>query len=270
QGAAALIALGVLRHLDVLRYGPDSADAIHLQAEAMKVAFAEAHRHIADADHMRVRVDELLDEDDLRERAGEIALDRASDPAPRIRPDRGTVYLAAADREGVMVSMIQSNYMGFGSGVVVPGTGIALQNRGAGFVLEEGHANRVGPNKRPYHTIIPSMVTRGGRCEMSFGVMGGHMQPQGHVQMALRVLGWGQNVQAASDAPRWHVTEGFDLALERGTNPRVVESLRKRGHRIVETHADGLFGGAQLIRRLEDGVYVAGSDHRKEGMAVGY
>jgi gamma-glutamyltranspeptidase / glutathione hydrolase len=269
QGIAALMALGILQHLDVREYPVDSADSIHLQVEAMKIAFAEAHRHVSDPDHMRVEPDALMDQNMLRECANEISMDRASYPRARIPSEKGTVYLTTADQDGMMVSYIQSNYMGFGSGIVVPGTGISLQGRALGFSLERGHPNRVDGGKRPYNTIIPGFVTRDGRPLMSFGVMGGHMQPQGHVQMVVRIFDYGQNPQTASDAPRWHVGENFDLVLEQGCDPAVANELQRRGHRVSMGDEMGLFGGAQLIYRLEDG-YCGASDHRKDGQVVGY
>ena len=171
-----------------------------------------------------------------------------------------------------MVSYIQSNYTGFGSGVVVPGTGISLQNRGAGFTLEPGHPNRVGPRKRPFHTIIPAFLTEGGRPRTSFGVMGGPMQPQGHVQMVLRTVAWGQNPQAASDAPRWRIVAGRTVALEAGVPDAVAQELVERGHRVTRSAPEDSFsfGGAQLIQVLPGGGYVAGSDHRKDGQAIGF
>jgi gamma-glutamyltranspeptidase/glutathione hydrolase len=179
----------------------------------------------------------------------------------------GTVYLTAADGDGMMVSFIQSNYGGFGSGIVVPGTGISLQNRGFGFTLEEGHPNQVGGGKRPYHTIIPGFVMREGLPLMSFGVMGGPMQPQGHVQMMVRLADYGQNPQAAADAPRWRVVEGRKVYVEAGFAPDVLDDLRQRGHDL-EIQSMG-FGGAQLILRLEDG-YLGASEPRKDGQAVGF
>ncbi len=202
QGIAALIALGILRHLELRRFAADSAESLHLQIEAMKCAFAEVFRTVADIDCMTLPPARLLEDGRLSAAAAAIRMDRAGDPAHRLPPGGGTVYLTAADASGMMVSFIQSNYMGFGSGVVVPGTGIALQNRGLGFTLESGHPNQVGGGKRPFHTIIPGFVTRQGQPLMSFGVMGAHMQPQGHVQMVVRVFDYGQNPQAACDAPR--------------------------------------------------------------------
>ncbi len=269
QGLMALISLGILKHCHGSELALDSADSVHLQIEAQRIAYADAERHLADLSHMRVSVEQLLDETYLKERAESINM-RSAHPHPTALgagPD--TVYLSTADAGGMMVSMIQSNFRGFGSGIVVPGTGISLQNRGSGFVLEEAHPNQVGPGKRPYHTIIPGFVTRGHQPAMSFGVMGGHMQAQGHLQMMLRVMRFKQNPQAASDAPRWYVFEDGRVALEAGFDPGIARELQGRGHDIVMGNPEYLFGGAQLIVRLKDG-YCAGSDHRKEGLASGY
>jgi gamma-glutamyltranspeptidase/glutathione hydrolase len=270
QGLAALIALGILRDHEVARYPLDSVDSIHLQIEAMKIAFAEAHRHISDPPAMVARVADLLEPGFLLGRSREIRMDRAARPGSKVRTGGGTVYVAAADGGGMMVSFIQSNYCGFGSGVVIPGTGISLQNRAYGFVLEEGHPNCVAGGKRPFHTIIPAFVTRDGGPLMSLGVMGRHMQPQGHVQMMVRIFDYGQNPQAACDAPRWHVTADFTVGLEPGFPPEVREELKRRGHRCVESAPTSLFGGAQIVYRLESGFHCAASDPRKDGQAVGY
>ncbi len=277
QGIAALMALGMLDELgaggDPIGSQPlDGVDSVHLQIEAMKLAFADLHQYNADLEHMRVTPAQLLDRDYLRERAQLIDRDKASLPSYGAPRPGGTVYLAAADASGMMVSFIQSNYMGFGSGVVVPGTGISLQNRGHGFSTEAGHANQVGPRKRPSHTIIPAFAMHAdGRPQMAFGVMGGPMQSQGHLQMALRVLRYGQNPQAAADAPRWRVTGGKGVAVEPSFDAAVVEQLRTRGHEVgVEAgHGVFAFGGAQLVLR-EGEHYIAGSDPRKDGCAVGY
>ena len=273
QGLAALIALGILRHVpgfDDLEV--DSTPWLHLQIEAMKLALADAHRWIADADHMRdVAAADLLDDGYLAERARAIDPARAGDPGHGTPKRGGTVYLTAADAEGRMVSLIQSNYHGFGSGVVVPGTGISMQNRAAGFVLEAGHPNRVAGGKRPFHTIIPAFLTEGGAPRCSFGVMGGPMQAQGHLQMVLRMVGHRQNPQAASDAPRWRVVAGREVAIESAFPAAVLEGLSALGHHLTPTAPEASFGfgGAQLIWRGDDG-YVAGSDHRKDGQAVGF
>ncbi|MDZ7704775.1 MAG: gamma-glutamyltransferase [Trueperaceae bacterium] len=271
QGLAALIALGILDHHPLRDYPVDSADSLHLQIEAMKLAFADVHRYVGEPDTMDVTAQMLLEPAYLAERAKQIDMTRAQDPDFGVPPRGGTVYLTAADQNGMMVSFIQSNYYGFGSGVVVPGTGISLQNRGAGFTLEQGHPNEVGGGKRPFHTIIPGFVTRHGQPLMSFGVMGGPMQPQGHVQMMTRLYDYSQNPQVASDAPRWRVMEGLKVAVENSFSSDVLDELTSRGHVLHREELDRsfAFGGAQLIHRAEGG-YVAGSDSRKDGQAVGF
>ncbi|MCY4566315.1 MAG: gamma-glutamyltransferase family protein [Gammaproteobacteria bacterium] len=267
QGLAAQIALGILQNLDVEPL--DSETGVHRELEAMKIAIRAAFDHFADPEAMLVSPEELLDESSLKRAAQRIGEQASPLPPVALPTSRDTVYLTAADADGMMVSMIQSNYEGFGSGVVVPGTGIAMQNRGLGFVLEPGHPNRVGPKKRPYHTIIPGFVTRDGAPAMSFGVMGGHMQHQGHVQMVRRIFDHGQNPQAASDAPRWHVYPDFSVGLETGFDHGVAQGLADRGHRVRFEPAEPVFGGAQLILKTDSG-YVGGSDHRKEGLVAGF
>ena len=218
---------------------------------------------------MEVTAAALLDPEFLAVRAREVRADAAGQYKSRVPIDHGTVTFAAADARGMMVSFIQSNYQGFGSGIVPPGTGIAMQNRGACFVLREGHPNRFAGGKRPYHTIIPGFVTRGGAPLMAMGLMGGHMQPQGHVQMVVRCFLYGQNPQAASDAPRWQVTPEGRLLLERGMDPAVAAELARRGHDCVPDSGEINFGGAQAILRT-DGAYIAASDHRKDGLAAGF
>ncbi|MCL5809047.1 MAG: gamma-glutamyltransferase family protein [Deltaproteobacteria bacterium] len=269
QGLTVLIALGILEHLAIAQHPVDSADGLHLQIEAMKMAFAVARPQIADPAWMKVPPASLLDRSFLLEMARTIRMDRAQFPATAIPSDGGTVYLTAADQEGMMVSYIQSNYHGFGSGIVIPGTGISFQNRGLAFTLEEGHPNGVAGGKRPYHTIIPGFVMKEGDPLMSFGVMGAHMQAQGHVQMMVRVIAGGQNPQAAADAPRWYLTEDSLLALEKGFSPSLREELRNRGHLLAPDTPSSVFGGAQLIYRLPGG-YCGASDPRKDGQAVGF
>ncbi len=271
QGIAALIALGILRHTALAQLEPDTAAWVHLQVEAMKLALADAHRYVGDPRDAEIDPADLLSDDYLSSRAALIDTGRATDFGHGQPRPGGTVYLSAADAGGMMVSFIQSNYMGFGSGVVVPGTGISLQNRGAGFVLGEGHPNRYAPGKRPFHTIIPGFLMQGGQPLASFGVMGGPMQAQGHVQMAVRMLLHGQNPQAASDAPRWQVMGGLSLRLEPGFAGTVAESLAELGHDVEVAEAGNQsFGGSQLIVRLANGAYLAGSDSRKDGQAAGF
>ena len=269
QGLAAQIALAILERLDVQRFAAGSGDWTHLQVEAMKIAIRAAFDHFADPRAMRVAPEALLAPGTIERAAAGIGPRASALPPTALPVSADTVYLATADEDGAMVSMIQSNYMGFGSGVVVPGTGIAMQNRGAGFSLAPDHPNRVGPGKRPYHTIIPGFVTRRSEPLMAFGVMGGHMQHQGHVQMVTRIFDHGENPQAASDAPRWHVTPDFRVLLETGFDDAAARDLAARGH-AVEVVPHNVFGGAQLVHRLPDGGYCAASDHRKEGAAVGF
>jgi gamma-glutamyltranspeptidase/glutathione hydrolase len=268
QGIVALIALGILEHFDMSTLPADSADSVHLQIEALKLAFADAQAHVADIDHMALAPERLLDRDYLQRRAALIDPKRAK-PASAGIPSGGTVYLTAADATGVMVSMIQSNYMGFGSGVVVPGTGISLQNRGAHFATAQGHPNRVGPNKRPYHTIIPGFVTKDDVAVMSFGVMGGTMQPQGHVQVLARIADHGQNPQAACDAPRFRWVQGMQVSCEAGFPRSTLDELRQRWHDLIAVDDYNQFGSCQAIWRLDDG-YFAASDPRRDGQAAAF
>ncbi len=270
QGIATLIALGILESFDLAREAPDSLAAQHRAIEAMKLAFADVYHYVGDPSHMRVSPDSLLDRAYLASRAKLIDPKRAQDFGPGTPPSGGTVYLAAGDADGTMVSLIQSNYMGFGSGVVVPGTGISLQNRGAGFTLEPGHANVIAGGKRPYHTIIPGFLTRAGAPLAAFGVMGGPIQPQGHVQALVRVLDRGMNPQAALDAPRWRWNREGTLDLEPSMDADVQRGLAALGHRIVQS-ADSYmdFGAGQFVVKLGDG-FLAASDPRRDGQAVGF
>lgn len=269
QGIAALMALNILEGFDLARWPRESPQSYHHQVEAMKLAFADAHRYVADPQHAGVPVAGMLDKAYAAERR-ELINPRAAIPGPGSPPRGGTVYLCTADSEGMMVSMIQSNYLAFGSGICVPGTGIALQNRGHGFSLDPAHPNCVAPGKRPYHTIIPAFLTRGGVPVGPFGVMGGDMQPQGHVQMVVNQVDYGMNPQAALDAPRWRWLAGRELSLEQSIPPHVVNGLAARGHLAALTERGVTFGKGQIIRRLESGVYVAGSEPRCDGCAVGF
>ena len=272
QGIATLMALGMMQALGVGNQPVDHVDTLHLSIEAMKLALADLYQYNADIDAMQVSPDDLLAPAYLAERAKLIDRNKAGDPGHGAPKPGGTVYVAAADASGMMVSFIQSNYMGFGSGIVVPGTGISMQNRGHGFSLAQGHANQVGSAKRPSHTIIPAFAMHAdGSPQMAFGVMGGPMQSQGHVQMALRVLHYGQNPQAAADAPRWRVTGGRQVAVEPGFDAGVAGELVARGHEVTVERGNGVFafGGAQLVLR-QGNAYIAGSDPRKDGQAVAF
>jgi gamma-glutamyltranspeptidase/glutathione hydrolase len=269
QGLAALIALSILDGTDLPAQPHGSEAAVHLQLEAMKLAFADAARYIADPEHMAVTASSLLEPDYIAGRRALIG------PRARLReagnpPRGGTVYLAVADRDGMMVSFIQSAFNGFGSGVVVPETGIALHNRGACFTLESGHPNELAGKKRPYHTIIPAFLTRAGQAVGPFGVMGKYMQPQGHTQVVTGTIDYDLNPQAVLDAPRWQVTGGLNVEFELGTPEHVLQGLAARGHEIFVPPTRSRFGRGQIIWRLDEGVLVAGSDMRADGAAVGW
>jgi gamma-glutamyltranspeptidase/glutathione hydrolase len=284
QGIAALMALGIVRHFDLAGHGLDSVLSQHLQIEAMKLAFADVYRCVAEPASMPVLPGQLLDPDYLASRAKLIRLDRAqafeAGQPDDVHRRGGTIYLTAADDQGMMVSFIQSNYMGFGSGVVLPDYGLALQNRGHSFSLDPAHANVVAPGKRPFHTIIPGFLTRPGsvagelESQMSFGVMGANMQPQGHLQTLVRMLDFHQQPQAACDAPRWRFNAGLEINVEAHMPPAVVQGLAALGHRmavIEDSYQD--FGAGQFIWRLGDPGregYVAASDPRRDGQAVAF
>jgi gamma-glutamyltranspeptidase/glutathione hydrolase len=275
QGIVALIALGILRNTNLADLDVDSPAWLHLQIEAMKLAFADGHRYVADPRFMDVKPHDLLSDAYLASRAALIDPKRAQDFKHGSPKPGGTVLLTTADAQGNMVSFIQSCYTGFGSGVVIPGTGISMQNRGCCFTLEEGHPNQVGPSKRPYHTIIPAFVSRpnadGSESPLiSFGVMGGYMQPQGHQQVLCRIVDHQQNPQAALDAPRYQIFTGLRVQLEPGFAPATYDALRTLGHDLTIADDRGAsFGRGQVIYKTEGG-YIAGSDLRCDGQAVGF
>ncbi len=275
QGIGALIALGILRHFDIASMPIDGAECQHLQIEAMKLAFADVYEHVADPrGGMRLSCEQMLDESYLAGRARLIDPKRAQRFTHGHAPKGGTIYLTAADESGMMVSFIQSNYMGFGSGIVVPGWGVSMQNRGHGFSLDPQSPNCVAPGKRPFHTIIPAFLTKDGRPQMSFGVMGGNMQPQGHMQTLVRMLAHRQQPQAACDAPRWRFNQGLEINVEATMPKATVEGLAARGHQVAvinDSYQD--FGAGQFIWRLGDPAvegYVAASDPRRDGQAAGF
>lgn len=271
QGIAALIALGILDSLDLPEAELDSTAFFHYQIEAMKLAFADVYQYVADPHAMTVTAQQLLDRAYLRRRAKLVNPAAALFPGAGRPHTGGTTYLTTADQSGMMVSLIQSNFKGFGSGVVIPGTGIAMHNRGWGFNLIPGHANEVAPRKRPFHTIIPGFLMQGGQPLMSFGVMGGSLQAQGHVQVTVRIGAYRQNPQAVIDAPRWRIMEdNVRVMVEWNFPPEAIAGLRKLGHEVLvaERFSDD-FGGSQAIMRLSEG-YLGASDHRKDGQAMGF
>ena len=277
QGIAALIALGILENFDIASMKVDGIDSQHLQIEAMKLAFADVYRYVADPRHMEVTPAQMLDPAYLKSRANLIDMKKAQDFKAGNPVKGGTIYLTAADENGMMVSFIQSNYMGFGSGVVEPTYGISLQNRGFGFSTNPqglNPANLVAPGKRPFQTIIPAFLTQNGQPVMSYGVMGGNMQPQGHMQTLVRMLDYGQNPQAACDAPRWRYNEGLSINAEANMESHTVQGLKDLGHAlevINDSYQD--FGAGQFIWRMGDPKvqgYMAASDPRRDGQALGF
>ncbi|HEV7664524.1 MAG TPA: gamma-glutamyltransferase family protein [Chloroflexota bacterium] len=268
-GIATLLGLNILSELPLRSHPRDTAEAYHLQIESLKLAFADARRYVADPAMSEVPVAGLLDPAYAAERRKLIG-EGASNAVAGAPRRGGTVYLCAADGDGMMVSFIQSNYNGFGSGIVPPGTGVALHNRGYGFTLEEGHPNELAPGKRPFHTIIPGFLTRDGIPIGPFGVMGAFMQAQGHVQMIVNTLDYDLNPQASLDAPRWRFDHGTTIKIEPQTDAAIIDGLRQRGHTVEVDPALGNYGRGQIIWRLKDGNYVAGSDPRADGAAIGF
>ncbi|WP_374712525.1 gamma-glutamyltransferase family protein [Symbiobacterium terraclitae] len=267
QGLVALLALNILKGFE---FGArEDVGTYHRQIEALKLAFADGRRFIADPAAMDVAVSDLLSEAYAAERRQLIGR-TALDPAPGQPPRGGTVYLAAADGEGNMVSYIQSNYMGFGCGIVIPETGIALNNRGHCFSLEPGHPNRLEPGKRPYNTIIPGFLTRDGQPVGPFGVMGGFMQPQGHLQVIMNTIDFALNPQAALDAPRWQWIEGRTVELEHSVPTHIADALARRGHAVRWAMGSGGFGRGQIIWRQPDGVLVGGTEPRTDGQIAAW
>ena len=277
QGIAALITLGILGNFDLAALTLDGVDSQHLQIEAMKLAFADVYRYVADAQSMEVTAQQMLEPLYLKQRAGLIDMKKAQDFKAGNPVKGGTIYLTAADENGMMVSFIQSNYMGFGSGCVEPAFGISLQNRGHAFAVRTGGlnpANLVAPGKRPFHTIIPAFLTKDGQPVMSYGVMGANMQPQGHVQTLVRMLDYQQNPQTACDAPRWRYNDGLVINVESAMDPHTVKGLQALGHQmevINDSYQD--FGSGQFIWRMGDPKvqgYVAASDSRRDGLVAGF
>ena len=277
QGIAALITLGILGNFDLAALALDGVDSQHLQIEAMKLAFADVYRYVADEVSMEVTAQQMLDPSYLKQRAALIDMKKAQDFKAGNPAKGGTIYLTAADENGMMVSFIQSNYMGFGSGCVEPAFGISLQNRGHAFAVRTGglnSANLVAPGKRPFHTIIPAFLTKDGQPVMSYGVMGANMQPQGHVQTLVRMLDYQQNPQTACDAPRWRYNDGLVINVESAMDPHTVKGLQALGHQmevINDSYQD--FGSGQFIWRIGDPKvqgYVAASDSRRDGLVAGF
>ena len=261
QGIAALMALNILKEFTF--EDRDSVKTVHRQLEAMKMAFADAFRYVTDPEAMEINYHDLLSPAYGAMRAREMG-DRAQVWTHRLPPKSGTVYLCCADGEGNMVSYIQSNYMGFGSGIVVEGTGVSLQNRGADFSLDPAAANRLMPGKRTYHTIIPGFLMQAGRPVGPFGVMGAYMQPQGHVQVMMNYIDFHLDPQQALDAPRWQWLRDGTVTVERRFSPELMGALADRGHDIRMDSNTPSFGRGQMIVRLPSGVLVGGTESRTD------
>lgn len=268
QGIIALEALNIIKGFELS--GKPSVDSVHKQIESMKLAFADGLNYITDPTLMKVTNEDLLSESYASLRRNLIS-NHALDPVSGNPTSSGTVYLATADKDGNMVSYIQSNYMGFGSGIVIPNTGIALQNRGHNFSFDLAHANALGPNKKTLHTIIPGFLTKGSEAVGPFGVMGGFMQPQGHMQVIMNSIDYKLNPQAALDAPRWQWMEKKKVVVEPNFDLSIVEGLMRLGHEISIEPNVGSFGRGQIIwRNPKNGVYVAGTESRTDGSIASY
>jgi gamma-glutamyltranspeptidase/glutathione hydrolase len=263
QGLAALVALSILSETELRQHPRDSAQCLHLLIEATKQGMVEATHHVADPRFAAVPVAALL------ETSGRSIGPEASAPAAAAWGRSDTVYLATADADGNAVSFINSVFDDFGSGHVAESLGFVMQNRGAGFSLDPAHPNRLAPGKRPFHTIIPGMIMDGDAFHAAFGVTGGLMQPQGHVQLVANLLDYGLDVQSAVDEPRFWWEEGRRVVIEQGVPDATCETLARWGHEIVRREHRGM-GGAQIIGTLPDGVYVAGSEPRQDGCAIAW
>jgi gamma-glutamyltranspeptidase/glutathione hydrolase len=282
QGIAALQALNILEGYDLKKFGFGSPEHVHLVVEALKLSFADRAKLYADPQFARTPVKQLLDKTYARDRRSLIEMDRAMqrvETGAAALAGKDTIYLTTADAEGNMVSLIQSNYAGMGSGMAPEGLGFILQDRGQAFSLEPGHPNVYAPGKRPFHTIIPAFITKDGQPWVSFGVMGGDMQPQGHVQIVLNLVDFGMNLQEAGDAPRiyWQtpqqptggvMTDGGKVNLESGFPETTLRALQVKRH-ILGRSVWG-YGGYQAIQRLPNGAWVGASESRKDGQAAGY
>ena len=281
QGIAALQILNIMELFDISSMDHDSAEYVHLFTEIKKLVFEDRAKYYADSEFNKIPVTTLISKDYAQKRSGLLNLDRAANtyPAGKLLEEGDTIYLTTADKEGNMVSLIQSNYRGMGSGMAPDGLGFVLQDRGEMFSLEEGHFNQFEGGKRPFHTIIPAFITKGGLPWMSFGLMGGAMQPQGHAQIVINMIDFEMDIQAAGDAPRIHHTgsseptgevmiNGGILNLETGYSYETIRQLMRMGHEIQ--YANGPYGGYQAIHRAPNVVYWGATETRKDGHAAGY
>ena len=267
HGIVALMTLNMLKGFDLNE--KESVDTYHKSIEALKIAYADGKKYVTDIRHMSVGVEDLLSDEYVAERRSLIG-ERAIVPTAGKPKKGGTVYMCAADEEGNMISYIQSNYQKFGSGLVVPGTSIALHNRGKDFSLNEEDDNYLLPGKKPYHTIIPGFLTKDGKPVGPFGVMGNYMQPQGHVQVVQNMIDFHMNPQQALDAPRWQWTGGKEVLVEYNFPLDTYQKLQEMGHEIKYSNDTGSFGRGQIIVRMDNGVYAGGTEPRTDGAVLGY
>lgn len=267
QGIVTLMGLNILKNFDLSK--KECVDTYHKQFEAIKMAFSDALANVTDIRDMKVNYKDYLSDEYGKKRSLEI-VDEALEHDPIEPPSSGTVYLCSADNEGNMVSFIQSNYMDFGSGIVIEDYGISLQNRGFDFSLNENDVNALAPGKRSYHTIIPGFITKDKKAVGPFGVMGGYMQPQGHIQVAMNYIDFKLNPQMCLDAPRWQWMEGKRFIVEPDFDENLANQLRAKGHIIDVAENRFSFGRGQMIIRLENGVYVGATESRTEGSIACY
>ncbi|MDO4178961.1 MAG: gamma-glutamyltransferase family protein [Phascolarctobacterium sp.] len=267
HGVVALMALNILQGFDFSE--KETAETYHKQIEAMKLAFIDGMTYVADPRYMKTKLQDMLSQEYAAARRNLIE-DMAIEPQPGDPFSGGTVYLCTADNEGNMVSFIQSNFMGFGSGIVIPGYGIALNNRGQCFKMDPAHDNCLAPHKKPYHTIIPGFLTKDGKCVGPFGVMGGYMQPQGHVQVMMNTIDFAMNPQQALDAPRWQWVGGKKVEIEASVAPEIIDYLKAHGHEVILVKDSINFGRGQIIFRDDAGVLVGATEPRTDGVVACY
>jgi len=270
QGLAALIALNIVEGYRLCEMEHNSSEYLHCLIEAMKLALSDAENNVADPDGA-VQIDEILSKKHAQERRAQISTHRALGAVDRSAENvhGDTAFVAVVDEQRNVVAMISSLFKAFGSGITVPRTGLLLQNRGSAFRLEPNHPNRLAPGKRPYHTIMPAIIMRDDKPWASFGIVGGMMQPQGHLQVVCDLIDFDMNPQSALDAPRFRVLENSQLALENGISESVCAELASKGHNIRSGSTEEGFGGGQVIL-ISDGILYGGSDSRKDGCAIGY
>ncbi|HLN88080.1 MAG TPA: gamma-glutamyltransferase, partial [Candidatus Limnocylindrales bacterium] len=270
QGFVALEMLNILESFDLKAAGAQSADALHFMIEAKKLAFADRDAELADRDFMRVPVERLLSSKRIEAQRRQIDITRGASGYKQATAGTDTEYVAAADAQGNLVSFIQSNFMGFGSGNVEPDTAIILQNRGHLFSLQENHPNCIGPHKRCMHTLMPGLMMRAGRPHAALGLKGGHVQPQVQVQIISNLVDFGMTPQEAISAPRFNHIEGTKVGLESEVVPEVKDELRRRGHQIVDGNPESFGGAHAIVIDAASGAFVGGSDPRKGGCALGF